>query len=59
MGILLGVVAQGFLEFLARYLMGLKAVDNAVKMWHFVALGVVVMNLPAFLKRKQVDREIL
>ncbi|ASM50288.1 hypothetical protein PESP_a2297 [Pseudoalteromonas espejiana DSM 9414] len=32
---------------------------GAIKMWHLIGLGVVSMNLPCYLRRKEVDQSIV
>ena len=60
LGILFGVIFDGLLGLFSPFLDGIKAINiAAVKLWHLIGLGVVITNLPSFLKRKKVDDSII
>ncbi|OXS20700.1 hypothetical protein PSH61_01480 [Pseudomonas rhodesiae] len=59
-GILIGVVLDGVIGFFTPLLKTIEwASISAVKIWHLMGLGAVVMNLPAYLARKDVDPSIV
>ncbi|NMX72652.1 hypothetical protein HBO23_06700 [Pseudomonas sp. WS 5532] len=59
-GILLGVVLDGVIGFFTPVLKTIEwASISAIKIWHLMGLGAVVMNLPAYLTRKDVDPSIV
>ncbi|NWD88230.1 hypothetical protein [Pseudomonas sp. K5002] len=59
-GILIGVILDGLIGFFSPLLKTIEWVSfSAVKIWHLMGLGVVVMNFPAYLYRKDVDPSII
>lgn len=59
-GVLLGAILDGVLGLFGPYLKSLELIDIlAVKTWHLVALGIASMNIPAFLKRDEIDPSIV
>lgn len=59
LGILIGTTFHGIFGLFAPFLSNIQAINiNALKLWHFLAVGVVAMNLPSFMKRKKVDNSI-
>ena len=60
LGVLLGVIIEGVLGLFSPVLKTIEMINiAAVKTWHLMAGGVVVMNLPSYLDRKKVDPSIL
>ncbi|HEP9600325.1 hypothetical protein N0786_00785 [Pseudomonas aeruginosa] len=59
-GILIGVLLDGLLGLISPMtkLWGWANI-SAIKIWHLMAGGVVIMNLPTYLTRKKVDPSIL
>jgi len=58
-GVLIGVILDGTLGLFSPLLKGIEALNfGAIKMWHLIGLGVVSMNLPGYLRRKEVDPSI-
>lgn len=59
-GILIGVVLDGLIGLFEPTLKAFQAINiAAVKMWHLVALGVVGINTPSYLRRKEIDPSIV
>lgn len=59
-GVLLGVVLDGLLGFFSPILKTIEwASISAVNIWHLMGLGVVGMNLPSYLSRKDIDPSII
>ena len=60
LGVLIGVVLDALLGLASPILKAVEALNfGAIKMWHLIALGVVSMNLPSYLRRKEVDQSIV
>ena len=58
-GVLIGVVLHAFLGLLTPLLTPITWIDMSfVKLWHLTALGVLIMNTPAYLRRDKLDPEI-
>ena len=58
-GVLIGVILDGILGLFSPLIKGVEALNfGAVKMCHLIGLGVVSMNLPNYLRRKEVDPSI-
>lgn len=58
-GILFGVVLDGLLGLLSPFLKAIEIINiSSIKLWHLVSLGIISMNLPAYLRRKEVDPSI-
>lgn len=59
-GILLGVIFDGFIGLFMPFLKGLQSINiAAIKMWHLMGLGVVIINLPIYWRRNEIDPSIL
>jgi len=59
-GILLGVVLDGVIGFFSPLLKTVEWVSvSAIKIWHLMGLGALIMNLPAYISRKDVDASIV
>lgn len=59
-GVLIGVVIDGLLGLFSPILKTFSYFDfAAVKLWHLIGLGVLSINLPSYLKRKEIDISIL
>lgn len=59
-GVLIGVILDGLLGLFQPILKAAEAFNwGAIKMWHLVGFGVLSMNLPSYLRRKDIDPSIL
>lgn len=59
-GVFIGIVLDGVFGFISPLFKGIEIFNSsAVKVWHFIGLGVVLMNLPTYLRRKEIDPSIL
>ena len=55
-GIFLGVVLDGLVGLFTPLLKSIQWLSiSAIKTWHLIGFGVFSMNLPSYLKRKEVD----
>lgn len=60
LGVLIGVILDALLGLASPILKTVEALNfGAIKMWHLIALGVGSMNLPSYLRRKEVDQSIV
>lgn len=60
LGILIGVSLDGLLGFFSPLMKTWEwANAAALKTWHLIAIGVIGMNLPAYLARNKIDQSIL
>ena len=58
-GIVIGVVIDGVIGLFTPFLKGIEWISiSSVKMWHLIGLGIITMNLPSYLRRKEVDPSI-
>lgn len=59
LGVLIGVILDALLGLASPILKTVEALNfGAIKMWHLICLGVFSMNLPSYLRRKEVDPSI-
>lgn len=59
LGILIGIMTHGLIGLFSPLLSSIEYINiQAIKLWHLISGGVVIMNLPSFLKRKKVDESI-
>lgn len=59
-GVLIGVVLDGLIGLFGPTLKAFQAINiSVIKMWHLVALGVVGINMPSYLRRKEIDPSIV
>lgn len=59
-GILIGVLLDGLLGFIAPMAKSWEWANiSAIRVWHLMAGGIVIMNLPGYLARKKIDQSIL
>jgi hypothetical protein len=59
LGIFIGVVLDGLVGLFTPLLKSIQWLSiSAIKIWHLIGLGVFSMNLPSYLKRKEVDPSI-
>jgi hypothetical protein len=60
LGVLIGVILDALLGLASPLLRTVEALNfGAIKMWHLIGVGVVSMNLPSYLRRKEVDQSIV
>jgi hypothetical protein len=58
-GIFIGVVLDGLLGLFSPLLKAIEWISiSAIKLWHLIGFGVISMNLPAYLSRKEIDPSI-
>jgi uncharacterized membrane-anchored protein YitT (DUF2179 family) len=58
-GVLIGVVLDGIIGLLTPFLKTFEIINiAAIKLWHLVCFGVVSINTPNYLRRKEVDSSI-
>lgn len=59
-GIFIGVFLEGLLGFVSPLMKTWEWANvAALKTWHFIAAGVIGMNLPSYITRKHVDASIV
>tara|TARA_A200000159_G_scaffold1453_1_gene1618 strand:- start:2776 stop:3225 length:450 start_codon:yes stop_codon:yes gene_type:complete len=59
LGIFIGVLLDGLIGLFSPLLKSIQWLSiSAVKTWHLIGLGVFSMNLPSYLRRKEVDPSI-
>lgn len=59
LGIFTGITIQGFVAVFEAKLISLFQINiSALKLWHYIAIGVITFNLPAFLTRNKIDPKI-
>jgi len=59
LGVLIGVILDALLGLVSPILKTVEALNfGAINMSHLICLGVVSMNLPSYLRRKEVDQSI-
>lgn len=59
MGVLLGVAADSIISIAQPFLKTIESIAiSSVTTWHLLASGVLITNLPSFLRRKSVDPSI-
>ncbi len=58
-GILIGVVLDGLNGFISPALNTAWTSASSIELWHFIGLGIVSMNLPSYLRRKEIDSSII
>ncbi|MFT6910311.1 MAG: hypothetical protein ACJAS1_007039 [Oleiphilaceae bacterium] len=59
LGIFIGVVLDGLVGLFTPLLKSIQWISiSAIKTWHLISLGVFSMNLPSYLKRKEIDPSI-
>lgn len=59
-GIFFGVILDGLIGFFSPALKLIEVVDHtAIKMWHLIGFGVVLMNLGPYFKRNEVDPKVV
>lgn len=60
LGVLIGVVLDALLGLASPILKTVEALNfGAIKMWHLIGLGVASINIPIYLRRKEVDQSIV
>ncbi|MEZ9595497.1 hypothetical protein AB4298_12745 [Shewanella sp. 10N.261.52.F9] len=59
-GVFIGVILDGLIGLFSPALKTIEFISiSAIKIWHLMGLGVFSMNLPAYLRRKQIDPSIV
>jgi len=58
-GIFLGVVIEGVIGLFSPFLKTIELINiSAIKLWHLIGFGIVSMNLPEYIRRKEIDPSI-
>lgn len=59
LGIFTGIAIHGIVGIFESKLITLFQINiNALKQWHYIAMGVLAFNLPDFIKRNKIDPKI-